>query len=57
VEVEVIIGQQPISILIDPKYKISYISPQGVEVCSLQRNKNAKAWLAQLATGTKRKVA
>jgi hypothetical protein len=27
-----------------------------VEGCSLQRKKHAKAWLVQLATGTKRKV-
>jgi hypothetical protein len=57
VELEGIISKQPISILIDPGSNLSYVSPQVVEACALQRKKHAKAWLVQLATGTKRKVA
>jgi hypothetical protein len=57
VELEGIISKQPISILIDPGSNLSYVSPQVVEACSLQRKKHAKAWLVQLAIGTKRKVA
>jgi hypothetical protein len=56
VELEGIISKQPISILIDPCYNLSYVSPQGVESCSLQRKKHAKAWSVELATWTKRKV-
>jgi hypothetical protein len=52
-----IIIKQPISILIDLIYNLSYFSPQLVESCSLQRKKQTKAWLVQLAIGTKRKVA
>jgi hypothetical protein len=57
VELEGIISKQPISILIDPGSNLSYVSPQVVEACSLQRKKHAKSWLVQLAIGTKRKVA
>jgi hypothetical protein len=45
-----------ISILIDPGSNLSYVSPQVVEACALQRKKHARAWLVQLATRTKRKV-
>ena len=57
VELEGIIIERPISILIDPGYNLSYISPRLVEACSLQRNKYAKEGLVQSAIGTKRKVA
>ena len=57
VELECIINGQPIYILIDPRYNLSYVSLRVVEACSLQRNKHTKAWLVQLSTGTKRKVA
>jgi hypothetical protein len=56
VELEGIIIERPISILIDPGYNLSYISPRLVEACSLKRNKHTKALLVQLAIGTKRKV-
>jgi uncharacterized protein affecting Mg2+/Co2+ transport len=56
VELEGIISNQPVSILIDPGSNLSYISPWVVEACSLQRKKHVRAWLVQLATGTKRKV-
>jgi hypothetical protein len=56
VELEGIITEQPISFLIDPESNLSYISPQVVETCSLQRKNHTKAWLFHLSTGTKRKV-
>lgn len=57
VELEGIITKQPVSVLIDPRSNLSYISPRVVEACSLQKKKHTKTWLVQLATGTKRKVA
>jgi len=57
VELEGIISKQTISILIYPRSNLSYISFQFVEACALHKNKHAKAWLVQLATRTKRKVA
>ena len=56
VELEGIITGQPISILIDPRSNLSYVSLRVVEACSLQRKKHTKTWLVQLAIGTKRKV-
>jgi len=56
VEPEGIISKQPISILIDPGSNLSYVSPQIVEACSLQRKKHVRAWLVQLAMRIKRKV-
>jgi len=45
-----------ISILIDPSYNMSYISPQTIEKCKLHQEKQTKPWLVQLAMGTKRRV-
>jgi hypothetical protein len=42
VEMEGIISKKPISILIDPSSNLSYISPQVVESCALQRKKHVK---------------
>jgi hypothetical protein len=56
VELEGIIAKQPISILIDLRYNLSYVSPQVVESRAFHRKRHAKAWLVQLATKTKRKV-
>jgi hypothetical protein len=56
VEVEGMLNNQPISILIDPGASLSYVSPKLVEICKLQKEKFEKAWLVQLAIGTKRKV-
>jgi hypothetical protein len=53
---EGIIAKQLVYILIDPRYNLSYVSPQVVEACALQRKKHAKVCLVQLATGNKRKV-
>ena len=57
VNIEGMIKSQPISILIDPGASMSYISPRIVELCTLAPVKFDKAWLVQLATRTKRKVA
>ena len=56
VEVGGKLNQIPISILIDPGASLSYISPNLVEKFKLSVEKFAKSWLAQLATGAKRKV-
>jgi hypothetical protein len=56
VELEGIVSEQSISILIDPGSNLIYVSLQVVEAHSLQRKKQTKAWLVQLAIGTKRKV-
>jgi hypothetical protein len=51
------VGIFPTYNLCDNISNISYVSPQVVEACALERKKHAKAWLVQLAIGTKRKVA
>jgi hypothetical protein len=56
VEMEGMIDNHLVSILIDPGFNMSYVSPQTVEKCKLQQLKHAKSWLVQLATGTKKKV-
>ena len=56
VEVEGKLNQTPIYILINPRARLSYISPDLVEKCKLLVEKFAKSWLVQLATGAKRKV-
>ena len=56
VEVEGKINQIPISILIDPRASLSYISPNLVEKCKLPVEKFASSWLVQLDTSAKRKV-
>jgi len=56
VEVEGKINQTPISILIDPRASLNYISPNLVEKCKLPVEEFANSWLVQLATGAKRKV-
>jgi hypothetical protein len=55
-EMEYIIANHIVSILIDPGYNLSYVSPQNIDKCRLQHVKHVKSWLVQLATGTKRKV-
>jgi hypothetical protein len=42
VELEGIINKKPVSILIDPGSNLSYVSPEVVEACSLQRKKHVK---------------
>jgi predicted aspartyl protease len=55
-EVEGKIHDNIISILIDTVAILIYITPALVEENKLKREKHAKSCLAQLATGTKRKV-
>ena len=50
------INKITISILIDPRASLSYISPNLVEKCKLPVEKFASSWLVQLAIGAKRKV-
>jgi hypothetical protein len=56
VDMEGMISNHLVSILIDPSYNLSYVSPQTVEKCKLQQVEHVESWLVQLATGTKRKV-
>ena len=56
VEVEGNLNQISISILINPRASLSYISPKFVEKCKISVEKFARSWLVQLATGAKRKV-
>ena len=48
-------SQTSISILIDPRPRLSYISLEMVEKCKLLREKHNKSWLVQLETRKKRK--
>ena len=45
VEVEGKINQTPLSILIDPRASLSYISPNLVEKCKLPVENFASSWL------------
>ena len=56
VEIEGMINSQPISILIDPRASLRYLSPRIVDLCKLGPKTFEKAWLVQLAIGTKWKV-
>eukprot|EP00253_Pinus_taeda_P012458 PITA_12458 len=56
VEFEGKISSLTISVLIDPRATLSYVSPKVVERCNLQSVKFKNPWLVQLATGAKRRV-
>ena len=56
VEVEGKISKKSISILIDPRSTLCYITPKVVEICDFKKLKHSESWLVQLATRTKRKV-
>jgi hypothetical protein len=56
VEIKGKIHDTQISILIDPRATLIYITPDVVESNKLKKQKHAKSWLVQLATCTKRKV-
>ena len=56
VEVAGKIVEQSVSILIDPGFTHSYITPKVVEICDFEKVKHGKSWLVQIATGTKRRV-
>ena len=45
VEVEGMLNHKPISILIDPRDSLSYVSPSLVEKSKLPVDKFAKSWL------------
>lgn len=47
---------QVFSILINPGFNYSYVNPNLVDKCGLNKNVHAKSWLVQLATGTKKRV-
>lgn len=53
---ELKIGNQPLSILIDPRESLSYETPKIVEACSLKKSKHKKTWLVQLDTCSKRRL-
>ena len=56
VEVEGMLNHKPISILIDPRDTLSYVSPSLVQKSKLPIEKFSKSWLVQLATGEKIRV-
>jgi len=56
VEMKGILIDQSVSILIEPGSNFSYIAPQIVEACVLQKIKYTKSWLVHLSTRDKRKV-
>ena len=55
-EVEGKVNNNHISILIDLGSTMSYVTPRVVDSNKIKKVNHAKSWLAQLATGTKRKV-
>ena len=56
VEVEGKIHSHNVSILIDPRDSLSYITPSLVELNKLKKVKNDKYWLVEIAKRSKRKV-
>ena len=55
-EIEGIVLNHAISVLIDPRATLSYISLGTVELCKIAKEKHVRPWWVQLATGAKRKV-
>ena len=55
VEIEGKVSNTSFSILIDPGAFRSYVSPNIVETCKLNKVKHEKPWMVQLATGKKNK--
>lgn len=47
---------QLVSILIDPRSNLSYISPKVVKDWTMQKKGHNKSWMVQLATGAMKKV-
>lgn len=56
IEMEGKLCDQVISILIDFRSNYSYISPDLVDKCCLNKEVHAESWFVQLVIGTKRKV-
>jgi len=52
IEMDCKLCDQFISILIDHGSNYSYVSPDLVDNCGLNKELHAKSWLVQLATGT-----
>lgn len=48
------IGDQVISMLIDPRSNYRYVIPDLVDKCGLSKEFHAEYWLVQLAIGTKK---
>ena len=49
IEVASKIVEQSVSILIDPGFTHSYITPRVVKICAFKKVKHSKSWLVQLA--------
>jgi len=47
---------QVVSILNDPRSNYSYVNPNLVDKCGLNKEVHAESWLVQLAIGTKKRV-
>ena len=47
---------QVVYIFIDLESNYSYVSPNLVDKCGLNKEVHAESWLVQLATGTKKRV-
>jgi len=47
---------QVVSILIEPRYNYSYVNPNLVDKCGLNKEVHAESWLVYLATGIKKTV-
>lgn len=56
IEFEGNIFSYPMSILMDPRENLSYISPNIVEFCHLQYIKFKNLWMVQMATEAKKRV-
>jgi len=54
IEMEGKLCNQVVSILIDPRYSYSYISPDLVDKSGLNKEVHAYFWLVKLATSTKK---
>ena len=47
---------QVVFVLIEPRSNYSYVSPNLVDKCGLNKEVHANSWLVQLAIGTKKRV-
>ena len=56
IEMEGKLCDQVVSILIDPRSNYSYVNPDPMDKCGLNKEVHAKYWLVQLATSTKKRV-
>ena len=56
IQIEGMIDEQAVSVLIDPRENLSYISAQMVEKFKLKLENFQQAWIVKLATKSKRKL-